>query len=337
MLFLTILLSGPQAGLAARRSTTDPDSTSEKTSSIELPIPSIGYLFQVDGYAESQLFEQGFVVRSARVIASGKAGRFSYFAQVNLITEPSLLDTRLRVALTDELGLEAGLVKTPFSAEFNTFRGHLPLSEPSRIVIALAPKRQIGATLKAVVGSTSIRGGLYNGNGRVLQNDGAGLMGVARLEQVMKIGGPEIQGELQLGVNGAYSRDQDVFLPGFSSSYAGSRLIGGMDARFSTGRILASAEVNVAEFSPDSAGIDIDNLFPWGFALTAGYAFPSGHSLTGRIDFLDRDLEPIGDYVLVGGYAFEPIRGARISAEYRFNMTDSRTSEVLIRFQLARK
>jgi hypothetical protein len=300
-------------------------------------MPDIGYLFQVDGYGESQVFEQGFVVRASRIMASGKAGRFSYFAQVNLITEPSLLDTRLRVALTDELGVEAGLVKTPFSAEFNTFRGHLPLSEPSRVVVALAPKRQIGATLKAVLGSTTIRGGLYNGNGRVLQNDGSGLMGVGRLEQRLLIGDPENPSVLQVGINGAYSRDQDVFLPGFATSYAGSRLIGGMDAKFSSGPILASAEMNVAEFEPDSAGFDTDKLVPWGFALTTGYCFSSGHSITGRLDFLDRDLQASGDYLLVGGYAFSPVPGARFSAEYRFNLTDSRTSQVLIRFQLARK
>ncbi|MFC2085881.1 porin, partial [Bacteroidota bacterium] len=208
--------------------------------------PRFGFLIQTDFNAESQLVEDGFIVRTSRLSVAGTAGsRFRYFVQANLLTNRSILDTRLGVRLTRALDLEVGLVKSPFSTEFLRSRASLPLTERARVVVMLAPKRQIGATAITNVGETSIRGGVYNGNGQFnLTNDGPGFLTVGRVDHGIVLNDGDAH--LRFAINAAYSRDHSAPVPGISLEFAGTRRIVGADAELTTGHFLVATELIAA-------------------------------------------------------------------------------------------
>lgn len=302
-----------------------------------VPPPRIGVLLQLDGIAESQVVEQGFIVRASRVMLSGEIhNRFSYFVQVNLLTEPALLDTRLRVHLTEQLRIEAGQVKSPFSREFLKFRGDQIMTELPSAVIALAPKRQIGATVDYSSGSTRLRGGIYNGNGRFdLMNDGPGMMIVARAEQTFELGREPKTSTAYLGLSAAFSEDDDALILGLYDSFAGKRVLLGADAEIEMDRLVAAAEVAAGWFDEDGSGSPSNN--PWGFALTSGYAAWPSHQFLARVDYFDRDQSGDGTWLVAAGYSFRPIPHVRFGAEYRFNASKSATAGLVGRFQIGFK
>ena len=85
------------------------------------------------------------------------------------------------------------------------------------------------------------------------------------------------------------------------------------------------------------------DLKPWGFSLTGGWEVVAWHQVIGRLDFLDSgvaaadDVAKISKYLAIIGYTFQPIRYARFSVEYRYDVPNRRTNALVARFQLARK
>jgi hypothetical protein len=334
---LLILLEAPSAGVQVVYG--QDGSTAREGGGDEgtVPPPSIGVLLQLDGIAESQVVEKGFIVRASRVMLSGEIhGRFSYFVQVNLITEPALLDTRLRVRFSEQLGVEAGQVKSPFSREFLKFRGDQLMTELPSSVIALAPKRQIGTTVEYTRGSARLKGGIYNGNGRFdLMNDGPGMMIVARVEQSWKSRAPSDRGAIYLGLSAAFSSDDNAFIPGVYDAFAGERVLLGADAEIEIDRLVAAAEVVAGWFDEEGSGSPSNK--PWGVALTSGYAVRPSHQILGRADYFDRDRSGDGTWLIAAGYSFRPVPHVRFGAEYRFDATRSTTAGLVGRFQVGFK
>lgn len=188
----------------------------------------IGYLLQADALAGPEADPDGFVLRNARLRLGGNAGEgVRYFVQAELVRQPAVLDTRLEVDLAEAVTARAGLYKTPFSREFQMFRGDRPLAESPRAVDALGPGRQVGASLRATSGATWAEVGLYNGNGgRTLTNDGDGFLVVARAETVVAIP----IGSVRLGASAARGEDDAAPIPTIDSAFEGTRTVLGADA-----------------------------------------------------------------------------------------------------------
>ena len=103
----------------------------------DAPSLRLGTLVQADARVGDG--PEGFALPAARLRATARAEGLTLFAQADLARDPVLLDARLSLPVAGVLVVDTGLFKTPFSREFLTFRGALPLAERSRVVRALAP------------------------------------------------------------------------------------------------------------------------------------------------------------------------------------------------------
>jgi phosphate-selective porin len=94
----------------------------------------------------------------------------------------SLQDAYVRWTHQD-LGIQAGQFKTPFTREFITSLSEVETADRSTVVDSLAPKRDIGLMADySAGGRATVMAGLFNGNGQnVTSNSDTTLLGVARV------------------------------------------------------------------------------------------------------------------------------------------------------------
>jgi hypothetical protein len=298
--------------------------------------PHFGYVVQTDALLGPEAEPEGFLLRNARVRFGEEASPVArYFVQAELARAPSVLDARIAVRVAGPLEVVAGLYKAPFSREFLIFRGALPLAERARVVSALAPRRQVGASLRLAgpVGGADGRAevGLYNGNGgRTLSADAGGPLVVGRAEASWTTG----PGVLRVGASAAYGEDGAAPIPLFDAPFAGTRAVGGADVELATPRLYVLAEGIAARFDSGS-GV----RSPWGGAVTASFEALQHVRIVGRADVLDADPEGGGDSEgrarFTAGLDFEPSPHVRALADYDFPATAPGDGVLRLRLQLA--
>jgi len=260
----------------------------------------VGALLQTDVDVARPDRNDGFRVRVARLRFGGTAEPVDYFVQVELAGSPSLLDLRLAVPLTPRLRLTTGLLGAPFSQEFLDFRGALLLAERARVINALAPQRQVGATLSAtlVPRCLTLDVGAYNGNGRAPFNDNDHLLYVGRLNGTVPLG----SGTLRVAGQAAVSEDQDVTIPMTAPNFRGRRFVFGVDATLDVGRWEAAVEAIAADLGAAGAARD---LMPSGLSVTGAVDLSPAHQLVARFDQFSPDTGPAGASArYIAGYTF---------------------------------
>lgn len=165
----------------------------------------------------------GFELYDVRLRSSGKIGIvFEYFVQGEFddaTDDLRLLDARLRLPIVPELALELGQFKAPFGREALQGKGDITFVERSQITQIVAPGRQVGVQLsgEALDGRLRYAGGVFNGNGRTLDNDDDDFLYAARAS-FNTVGGAAFPDELviQVGASFAYSRDSAAALAGLA-------------------------------------------------------------------------------------------------------------------------
>jgi phosphate-selective porin len=190
----------------------------------------------------------GFEIFDARARASGEiSGLFDYFMQVEV--DPGdetfrLLDARATVPVLPQLDLSIGLFRPSFGLEALVNRGDLTFVERDQATEAIAPGRQVGVSAESELleGRLTLAAGVFNGNGRSLENDGNDFMVAGRAE-FNSIGTIAFYDELVIQVGGsiAYSKDTSADLgrglvtgdptgsPELTAGFAGDRLLLGAD------------------------------------------------------------------------------------------------------------
>lgn len=256
----------------------------------------VGGLVQVDGEIGDDTRPDGFDLRVARLRLRGQAPGLQFFVQTDFNRNPSVLDARLRVPLSSTASIAAGLYKTPFSPEFIRFRGDLRTLERSRVVNALAPQRQVGVTLRADVPSSPLQfeGGLFNGTRGLQTNDNDSFLYVGRLSSAI----PLDVGDLEIGVQAAFSNDRNVAIPSVTGSFQGQRTLFGVDAEFQHEKLLLAGEWITASLDPPNG----DSVQPWGYYATVGYSVAPRHQLLLRLDGFSDGRAPAEDEQLIVGY-----------------------------------
>jgi len=293
---------------------------------------SLGALLQVDGTASRADTPNSFELRVARLRFRGAAHRLRFFVQTDFVRRPAVLDTRLRLAVSEAVSVTAGLYKTPFSGELLLFRGNLSFLERSRVVNALAPRRQTGVSVRAhlVPGWLQIEGGVFNGNGaRLRTNDNDAFLYVGRLTGELPLGG---RGQLVVGANGAFSQDEALALSPAPAPFTGRRTVGGADVRLTWNAWLFAAEGIVAHLAP-AAGTAYQ---PRGLHVTGGYRVNDHHQVVLRADVYSDGRAATNEpsLVLVGyNVAWTPT--AKLQVNYRAPMEDITGGAVGARLQLA--
>lgn len=282
----------------------------------------------------------GFRVHDARLRASGKIGIvFDYRVQAEWDTGADrfrLLDASLSLPVVPQLALELGQFKAPFGREVLEGKGEIVFLERAQASRLVAPGRQVGVQLsgRALEDRLSYRGGLFNGNGRRLENDNDSFLWAARVEY-NTVGAAEFYDELVVEVGGdvAYSSDDGVDLTARLdrpvtatvvdlADFTGDRLLLGVDGRAGWRGFFVRGEYLRAELEldgPVSVGDvlldDVDRVLEGGY-LEAGYSFLGAIEGTLRWDRLDAgllevdgfptdpsepsDAAPATDFLLVG-------------------------------------
>lgn len=283
---------------------------------------------QLSYYDSDQVVRQlTFSFPTARLrVHSVWEDRVSLFLQADLLQSPSILDAQLTVPLLERLELDVGLFKSPFSREFLLFPEDLPFEQRSMVVQALAPNRQIGASLKMRLfdDRLSVQTGAFNGNGTTFEeNENNQFLYVARLnwDQRFPVGG------VQVGVNAAYSEDAQVNVPHIGLSN-GERIVFGGDGEVVTEQWLVRIEFIGASFG---RGSSVDAAY--GYIGTLGYKLRGAHQFYVAYDVLDAGKGTNEAAVLSYKVYLNEI--LQVLANYRLPLDMSRGSEVVLRIQVA--
>ncbi len=270
----------------------------------------------------------GFSIATSRLSVRGNLDfGLGYFMQTDFTRTTPILDARLSYQITENLGLDAGLFKAPFSAEFLIPAPSIDFVNRSQVVSTLAPGRQVGVALRGSVNERLITygAGVFNGNGRrVTGNDDNNLMYVGRL--VVR---PSVSsGTLEVGANVSFSKDDNA-------TFQGNRFLVGGDARRQWDRWLASAEFIYADLDPDVG----PGAQPFGYQATVGYMLdPGRHQILGRWDSLDLDGGATTRNFIVLGYNFWPTQAFEFQVNYLipvFDGSDAGDQQILLNFQVA--
>ncbi len=293
----------------------------ELIANFKKPYLSFGALFQFVGdFQPERSFggSNGFSIGNMRVSLSGELDQgFGYFFQTNFATAPAILDAKAYYRFSPALVVDVGLYKAPFSRELLTGAGALDFVRRSQVVTALAPARQIGASLRGDVadGVVSYGVGIFNGNKfNGNRNDSNEFLYVARLSVFPKaLKGTKPGDRLELAINVARSEDEDTdFGGGFLSDFQGEQTLVGGDFRLTRDRFLLAGEFIAARLE-FAAGPTAD---PTGFHLTGGYQLTEWSQFLVRWDSLSPDgVTGESDLVLLG-YNIWPTGATQLRANY---------------------
>jgi len=228
---------------------------------------------------EGQDRDDGFEIFDARLSAGGSLGIvFEYFVQAEFDPEDDddefrLLDARLGIPIQPEITLEIGQFRAPFGREALQEKAEISFVERSQITQVVAPGRQVGAQLRGELmeGRLAYRGGLFNGTGREVDNDGDGFLWAARVRYATEDPDrrfPSRGPTLRVGANVAFSSDSAGVIGELAESdpegltpddpridprsFQGDRLLFGGDLEATYRRFSLRAEFLRGEFEPDA-------------------------------------------------------------------------------------
>lgn len=216
----------------------------------ETPPVDIGGLLRVGtlAHADSTVGRDGFRLFEARLKVRGQIGIiFDYYIQTRYDRDEDAIklhDAVVSIPMFPELELHLGLQRPSFGLEATLERGELTFLERSQASTAIAPGRQIGLGSggSAFDGRLTYGAGIFNGNGRAIENDGDDYMFASHV-RLNSIGTISYYDDLvvQAGASLGYSSDtaaplgagivtgDPVDAPQISSNFAGERTFWGAD------------------------------------------------------------------------------------------------------------
>jgi len=287
----------------------------------------------------------GFEIFDARARAAGEVGGlFDVFMQVEVDPDDEtlrLLDARATVPVLPEVDISIGLFRPVFGLEALVDRGDLTFVERDQASEAIAPGRQVGVSAESSLldGRLTMGAGIFNGNGRHLENDGDDFL-VAYRAQFNSIGTIAFYDEFVFQVGGsiAYSKDSSADLgrgivtgdpaaaPGLTDGFAGERLLLGADvmATYRAWEVTAEylrGEYDLAAASGDP-GAAVEELDSHGGYAQVKYRAWGLAELVGRYDAYRPAIGEARKFVIVG-LNLLPGENAKLGLQYAFGISDS--------------
>ncbi len=318
---LTLVLSCVLFSPVAQAQEAEEPRLNDLIANFKKPYLSFGALFQfVADFQPERSFagNNGFSIGNMRLSLSGELDQgIGYFFQTNVANSPAILDAKAYYRFSPALVVDVGLYKAPFSRELLTGAGNLDFARRSQVVTALAPARQIGASLRGDVadGVVSYGVGIFNGNKfNGNRNDSNDFLYVARLSVFPKaLQGTRPGDRLELAINVGRSQDEDTdFGGGFLFDFEGEQTLVGADFRLTRDRFLLAGEFIAARLE-FAVGPTAD---PTGFHLTGGYQLTQWSQFLVRWDSFSPDgVRADSDLVLLG-YNVWPTGATQLRANY---------------------
>ncbi len=327
-----------------------PGSATAQQQGVGLPLEIGGLLrtgFRLEPDASNEA--DGFDIFDARASVSGKVGIvFDYFLQTEFDPDEEafrLLDAKATLPIRPEFEISIGMFKPAFGLEALQSRGDLTFVERAQASEAIAPGRQVGVSVggSALDGRLTYGGGVFNGNGRTLENDGNDFMFSGRLEY-NSIGTIAFYEEMviQAGASIAYSKDTSADLgrglvtgdpagaPELTAGFAGDRLLLGGDVQATyhawslTGEYLRG-DFDIASATPGGEQIEAD---AYGGYVELGYRAYGAIEGVLRYDGLSPAIGANRDF-LVAGLNVYPGHYAKFGLQYAFDLHDSPAAPTL--------
>ncbi|UCE05877.1 MAG: hypothetical protein JSW07_20175 [bacterium] len=302
---------------------------------------SVGALLQVVGdFQNERSFSghNGFNISNFRWRIYGKLDKnFGYFLQTNFINSPAFLDAFITWEINSWLQLKSGLFKAPFSKEYLISASDIDFVNRAQVVNALTVGRQIGVQFSGWLKDKLLnyRVGVFNGNGfrRINNNDNDYFLYVARFAVVPKISSEKnVVDQLEMGINGAVSIDNNVNIPGVYSNFEGERQLLGADIRLTLNKFLVAGEAIFAKFDPKY----YSTREPSGFHFTIGYMVTNNAQLLFRFDKFQLDDSNDSTDLIILGYNLWPSNVAEFQANYIINTDESdfKNHQLLLNLQI---
>lgn len=311
----------------------------------EGPPVEVGGLLRVGFRAEPESSQEsdGFAVFDARLKVRGKIGIvFDYYFETHYDQVDDafeLFDARATLPLIPEFELTFGMFRPPFGYEALQERGELTYLERSQASTAIAPGRQIGMQGggEALDGRLTYGGGLFNGNGRTVENDGDNYMFTGRV-QFNSIGTIAFYDDLvvQVGASLGYSSDTAAELglgsvtgdpaavPELTTAFAGKRFFWGADFQATYRSWALTGEYLRADYELDAAiggGGPIDTEAFGGY-VELGYRAYGALEAVVRYDGFSPTLGDNRDF-MVFGFNVYPGYYAKFGLQYAVGINDS--------------
>jgi hypothetical protein len=297
--------------------------------------------------------QDGFRVFDARVRADGKIGIvFDYDVQAAFDRSQDrvrLLDARLTLPIRPELAVSLGQFKAPFGGEELLGKGDITFLERSQVTNVLAPGRQVGvqASGSFLEDRLTYRAGMFNGNGRSLQNDNGSFLYAAHV-QFNNVGPVQFYEDLmvQVGASFAFSRDSAVDLTNGGAyvgrplglrPFTGDRTLWSVDLRSSYQGFFLRGEYMHGKFDPPGEPVCVTAPCPTDAVDVDGGYVEGGYSYIGaiegvlRFDSMTRGFvvapgigpagfTPEGGSFLVVGLNLLPGYHTKIGLQYAFGL-----------------
>lgn len=291
----------------------------------------------------------GFDIFDARASVAGEVGIvFEYFFQTEVDPDDEtvrVLDAKLTLPFQPEFEVGIGLFKAPFGLEALQSKGELTFLERAQASEAIAPARQVGVSIEGSTfdGRLTYGGGLFNGNGRTLENDGNDFMVSGRVEY-NSIGTIAFYEDFVIQVGGsiAYSKDSAVALDGglvtgdpasapeLTAGFAGERLLLGGDVKATYREWSLTGEILRGDYDlePDEVGGVPVETDAWGGYVELGYRAYGAIEGVVRFDGFEPAIGENRDF-LVAGLNVYPGHYAKFGAQYAFALHDSADAPTL--------
>lgn len=336
---LTLPAAGAGAGLRAQEAGVQEDDGAREPPSLRIePIGLVraGLRVEPDDSPRTTSFD----LFDARLgVIGGFGSILEYIVHGGLETRAvdkdfEFLDVALAVTFLPELHFDVGLYKAPFSREELLLKPDIKFESRAQAVTAIAPGRQIGAGLSGTFLEERLEYGvgLFNGNGKSLDNDNNSFLYSGRL-QFNNVGPVEFRDEfvIQVGGNAAFSTDSAADLSRMGGSpdaaeelfeFRGDRFLWGFDLSSRYRGFFVDAEFLRAELDPLAAA-DAGKLVAQGGYVQGGYGFLGGfvEGLV-RYDTFDPIEGPDRDYLLIGANLYY-LYHFRFEMQYAIGLGDS--------------
>lgn len=279
----------------------------------------VGVLVQVVGdfQAERTINTNGFNLANFRFKLSGELDKgVGYVVQTSFTKSPAILDAKIYFKVDDMLKFDLGLFKAPFSAEYLISAADIDFVNRSQTVSSLAANRQIGVMASGGFKSANINYslGIFNGNKfSQNENDNNDFMYVGRIAYNPFLSYKKTNSErLEIGINVAQSKDDNVSIPSINSSFSGERLLFGGDTRINLNDWFLSSEVIFGQFK-HSDNVETE---PFGYHATVGYMILENLQTVVRWDSykIDKNLDASEQFVL--GFNFWPTSISEFQLNY---------------------
>jgi len=293
----------------------------------------------------------GFDIYDARLGLNGKIGLiFDFDASIEWDGDENairLLDARLGATLAEDyLKLDVGQMRAPFGYETLLPKADIQFVDRAQVSNAIDPAWQLGFDLRGTALDTRLNywAGMYNGNGRTLDNDDNSFLYALRA-QFNNIGDVTFYEDFvfQIGANLAFSKDSALaVLPVLApvqiggpavptyESFTGDRFLWGVDMKAEYLAFFLAAEY--ASGSYDRGPLPPPGPFPPRDPkpTSDGYFIEAGYSYVGAADLILRwdDFKPAEvrgtasdrNRFFVAGVNVYPGFFARIGFQYAFGI-----------------